>query len=965
MKKNYILTLILTLLISGFSFGQGPMITIISDGDCSGGNPKMVEIYAQGAVDFTLYSLEKQSNGAASWGTTTSLQSFGTVTDDFIYIYSDSSSEEVFSTEYPSASPAVESGVVNINGDDGIRIILDSDGSVVDQYGVDAEDGTGKPWEYTDGYAKRIDGTGPDGGFTASDWTYEKSGLNGNGSCQDGTIFEDVMGGVGVYTAPVVYDLLEDFETALPAGALAGDSGMATPEVVADPATGGTNGDVLKIVTSAGGNGWQNAQLFFQGDLLDLTTDDKVVTVDVYSESAFMMLAKTATPSNGGAESATDASHTGSGWETLTFDFSDPKDNTPVANDIFGRILFFPQWNGAGWNDSSVTTTYVDNIKGTGYTPPVVYDLIEDFETALPAGALAGDSGMATPEVVADPATGGTNGDVLKIVTSAGGNGWQNAQLFFQGDLLDLTTDDKVVTVDVYSESAFMMLAKTATPSNGGAESATDASHTGSGWETLTFDFSDPKDNTPVANDIFGRILFFPQWNGAGWNDSSVTTTYVDNIKGTGYTPPVVYDLIEDFETALPAGALAGDSGMATTPEVVADPATGGTNGDVLKIVTSAGGNGWQNAQLFFQGDLLDLTTDDKVVTVDVYSESAFMMLAKTATPSNGGAESATDASHTGSGWETLTFDFSDPKDNTPVANDIFGRILFFPQWNGAGWNDSSVTTTYVDNIKGTGYTPPVVYDLLEDFETALPAGALAGDSGMATTPEVVADPATGGTNGDVLKIVTSAGGNGWQNAQLFFQGDLLDLTTDDKVVTVDVYSESAFMMLAKTATPSNGGAESATDASHTGSGWETLTFDFSDPKDNTPVANDIFGRILFFPQWNGAGWNDSSVTTTYVDNIKGIGYESTPPTGDNSVTIATTQAWNSYVNVFSVSDGSYQFGFGDIEVADLRATATETSVTLEPNISIWTNESTNAVYFDQECCYSNSCSIHRSKYLH
>ena len=219
----------------------------------------------------------------------------------------------------------------------------------------------------------------------------------------------------------------------------------------------------------------------------------------------------------------------------------------------------------------------------------------------------------------------------------------------------------------------------------------------------------------------------------------------------------------------------------------------------------------------------------------------------------------------------------------------------------------------------------------------------------MATTPEVVADPATGGTNGDVLKIVTSAAGNGWQNAQLFLQGDLLDLTTDDKVVTVDVYSESAFMMLAKTATPSNGGAESATDASHTGSGWETLTFDFSDPKDNTPVANDIFGRILFFPQWNGAGWNDSSVTTTYVDNIKGIGYESTPPTGDNSVTIATTQAWNSYVNVFSVSDNTYQFGFGDIEVADLRATATETSVTLEPNISIWTNESTNAAYFDQD----------------
>ena len=355
--------------------------------------------------------------------------------------------------------------------------------------------------------------------------------------------------------------------------------------------------------------------------------------------------------------------------------------------------------------------------------------------------------------------------------------------------------------------------------------------------------------------------------------------------------------VLEDFEGTLPTGALVGDSGMATTPEVVADPATGGDHGNVLKIVTSADGNGWQNAQLFFQGSNLDLTTSDKVVTVDIYSESAFNMLAKTASPLNGGAESATDAAHTGSGWETLTFDFSDSKDNTPVANDVFGRILFFPQWSGSGWNTSSVTTTYVDNIKGiaagedtcsnnvqdgdeTGIDcggscndacPTTSAVILEDFEGTLPTGALVGDSGMATTPEVVADPATGGDHGNVLKIVTSADGNGWQNAQLFFQGSNLDLTTSDKVVTVDIYSESAFNMLAKTASPLNGGAESATDAAHTGSGWETLTFDFSDSKDNTPVANDVFGRILFFPQWSGSGWNTSSVTTTYVDNIKGI----------------------------------------------------------------------------------------------
>ena len=377
MKKNYILTLFLSLLISGLTFGQTLMITTISDGDCSGGVPKMVEIYVQGEVNLSLYSLKNLSISSTSG--TSSLNSFGTVTDDFIYVYYDTTTpEEVFATEYPSATPSIEATVASFNGDDVIRIVRNSDQTIIDQYGdTDGgiQDGTGTPWEYKDGYAKRINGTTSSGEFTIGDWNVVNGGLDGQGSCQGGTIFEDVMGGVGVYTAPVVvvYDLLEDFETALPAGALVGDSGMATtPEVVADPATGGTNGDVLKIVTSAAGNGWQNAQLFLQGDLLDLTTDDKVVTVDVYSESAFMMLAKTATPSNGGAESATDASHTGSGWETLTFDFSDPKDNTPVANDIFGRILFFPQWNGAGWNDSSVTTTYVDNIKGIGYesTPP-------------------------------------------------------------------------------------------------------------------------------------------------------------------------------------------------------------------------------------------------------------------------------------------------------------------------------------------------------------------------------------------------------------------------------------------------------------------------------------------------------------------------------------------------------------------------------------------------------------------
>lgn len=65
-----------------------------------------------------------------------------------------------------------------------------------------------------------------------------------------------------------------------------------------------------------------------------------------------------------------------------------------------------------------------------------------------------------------------------------------------------------------------------------------------------------------------------------------------------------------------------------------------------------------------------------------------------------------------------------------------------------------------------------------------------------------------------------------------------------------------------------------------------------------------------------------------------------------NEVTVETSTSWNSYVNAFNVSDGSYAFGF-PYTLSDNRATATSTSVTLAPNIAIWTAEANNTAWFD------------------
>lgn len=199
MKKIYFL---LFTFIGLVSFGQSPIITTILDGDCSGGNPKLLEIYADGTVDFTLYSLENQTNANTMWDNAQDLSSLGTVTDAFVYVTTGGSADGITS-EFPAlASAAVlESNTMNLNGDDRIRIILTANSSVIDQYGVESEDGTGMPWEYKDGYSTRINGTGPDGGFVATNWTYNNGSLDGLGVCQGGAdTFETIIGGVGVYS---------------------------------------------------------------------------------------------------------------------------------------------------------------------------------------------------------------------------------------------------------------------------------------------------------------------------------------------------------------------------------------------------------------------------------------------------------------------------------------------------------------------------------------------------------------------------------------------------------------------------------------------------------------------------------------------------------------------------------------------------------------------------------------------
>ena len=179
-------------------------------------------------------------------------------------------------------------------------------------------------------------------------------------------------------------------------------------------------------------------------------------------------------------------------------------------------------------------------ITSIGYS-----QVIEDFEGTAPTTNVF--DGLTSSTVVANPTVPSEKS--LELITSTTSAGWQGGGLLFQGgNGLDLSTADKEVTIAVYSLVATDILAKVS--AGGGPVSAADATHTGNGWETLTFDFAIGKDGTGTANGIYTNMIFYPAWNNLGGtcingcysgstsNSAPAMTIYIDDISGIVSTPP-------------------------------------------------------------------------------------------------------------------------------------------------------------------------------------------------------------------------------------------------------------------------------------------------------------------------------------------------------------------------------------------------------------------------------------------
>lgn len=164
-----------------YSNAQDFLISGVLDGPLPGGLPKTIELYAINDIpDLSDYGIGTASNQGGA--VNIEFVFYGSANaGDFLYI----ATEQAKFNEFFGFDPDFVDNVTSINGDDAIvlfnNVVDDGSGNlsgdIIDSFGVITVDGTGEPWEYLDGWAYRVSGTGPDGTtFVLGNWTF--SGIN-------------------------------------------------------------------------------------------------------------------------------------------------------------------------------------------------------------------------------------------------------------------------------------------------------------------------------------------------------------------------------------------------------------------------------------------------------------------------------------------------------------------------------------------------------------------------------------------------------------------------------------------------------------------------------------------------------------------------------------------------------------------------------------------------------------------
>ena len=207
------------------------------------------------------------------------------------------------------------------------------------------------------------------------------------------------------------------------------------------------------------------------------------------------------------------------------------------------------------------------------------------------------------------------------------------------------------------------------------------------------------------------------------------------------------------------------------------------------------------------------------------------------------------------------------------------------------------ITFLFLIFLTTVSYSQVVLQDFTNLTNTATAPVYGGFGAGLTAANTLVNDPDN--ASNKVRTVTTTAGGDSWKGVFFRPQTHYIDLTST-KTVSVKVYSNTASYFKGKiqAGQSSQGDIELTTSESHSGSGWETLTFTF-------PTATGEWGEFVLYTSVDasGASVNPTEVLTAHFDDITAVQGTAIPaPVSPTDSPTAPTAAAADVVSIFSDS---------------------------------------------------------------
>ena len=544
--------------------------------------------------------------------------------------------------------------------------------------------------------------------------------------------------------------------------------------------------------------------------------------------------------------------HTGSGWEELSFDFAG--DTGAGVTQI--TLIFDLGVNGDAGGDADNWTFLFDDI--------ALLSAADEAGAGDGAGASAGnvtfdddavlytftDFGDDTVTLLGADPTPVTN--VVAVTTKGvGAATFAGTTVGGSSFVYPLTATDSQITVRVYVPDV-------GTPVRLKLEDATDPTKSveaqvvtsvANEWETLTFDFNVQAEGTAALNPsyTFDKVSIFFNFGTDGATAGEKTYFWDDitfiggsgNGSPTGAAPAFS---TTDFE---PAGApyTFGDFGGGAVT-VIDNPQSAGINTSAtVAQMQKFAGEVFGGSTLTLNGEV-DFS-EGSTFTMKVFASRSVEVLFKLE-----GLNVERSVTHAGSGWEELSFDFAGD-----TGADVTKISLFFDLGTvgDAGGDADNWTFLFDDIALGAAAAEAPSTFATTDFE---PSETFANfEGGVATVID----------NPQIVGINTSATVGQMQKfAGATFGGTTLTLNGEvdfsaSSAFTMKVFASRSVDVLFKLE-----GLNVERTVTHAGSGWEELSFDF----DGDTGAGVTKITLIFDNGTVGDAAGDADNWTFYFDDI-------------------------------------------------------------------------------------------------